>query len=85
VSKYVFTGGDTVSENASEPLSTRTVVISFPDGQSQYWLTDIVFTVGDTIKRDARSWIVADVLTPARSGGYLKVRLHELEEAAAAV
>jgi hypothetical protein len=72
-----------VSENASDALSIRTVVISFPDGQSQYWLTDQVFTVGDTIKRDTRAWIVADVLTPVRSGGYLKIRLHELEEVTA--
>jgi hypothetical protein len=74
-----------VSENTSESLSTRTVVISFPNGQTQYWLTDQVFTVGDTIRRDARSWVVADVLTPARSGGYLKIRLHELEDVRAAV
>jgi hypothetical protein len=73
-------GGDVMSERANEVLSTRTVVMSFPDGESQYWLTDQVFSVGDTIRRDARSWIVADVLTPARSGGYLKIRLHELAE-----
>ena len=73
-----------MSEHVTEALSTRTVVISFPDGESQYWLTDQVFAVGDTVQRDFRKWIVADVLTPARSGGYLKIRLRELDRVPAA-
>ena len=67
-----------MAEQVKDPLSTRTVVISFPDGQSQYWLTDQLFAAGDTIQRNGNAWVVADVLEPARSGGYLKIVLRDL-------
>jgi hypothetical protein len=63
-----------------DPVSTRTVVVTFPDGERQYWLTDQVFSSGDTVKRNGRAWVVTDVIDPVRSRGYLKVKLRDLSD-----
>jgi len=56
-------------------LSTRTVVVRFPGGNTEYWLTDQVFAAGDPLHRSDGEWIVADVLGADRTDGYEAVIL----------
>lgn len=68
-----------MGEHAQELLATRTVAVRLPNGETQYWLTDQVFEVGDKLRRSGRVWEVAEVLPPGRDGSYLTVRLAEGE------
>jgi hypothetical protein len=71
-------GCDAMSQQAQALLATRTVVVRFPNGETEYWLTDRVFVEGETYVRNGNVWEVADVLPPSRNGGnYLTVRLAE--------
>ena len=63
-------GGRAMSTRVEDALSTRTVVIRFPGGATEYWLTDQVFAVGDTLRRSDGEWIVADVLGVDRTEGH---------------
>jgi hypothetical protein len=48
----------------------RTLTIFFPDGTSEYWLTELVFQPGDKLQRNGGSWVVASVGRPeAYAGG----------------
>jgi hypothetical protein len=42
-------------------MSPRTLTLNFPDGASEYWFSDIVFTVGDRLERGGATWIVTHV------------------------
>jgi hypothetical protein len=33
----------------------------FPDGKTEYWLTALVFKLGDTLNRNGETWIVSNV------------------------
>jgi hypothetical protein len=68
----------------TDQLSTRTVVICFPDGETQYWLTDQVFSPGDTLRRNGRAWFVSDVLDSLQTGSYAKIRLRDHDGSPAA-
>jgi hypothetical protein len=46
----------------------RTVIVRFPDGTTQYWLTDRAFSKGDVIGQNGQRWIVSEVLGPNGSG-----------------
>ena len=46
----------------------RTLSLLFPDGDTQFWLTDQLFAVGDTITRDGRAWIVTSLGNFNRDG-----------------
>jgi hypothetical protein len=63
-------------------LATRTVVMCFPDGGSQYWLTDKVFTAGETIERDGRRWVVSHVAGSRETGREPRVTLREVKREA---
>jgi hypothetical protein len=63
--------------DVQERLSLRTIVVRYPDGDTQYWLTEEVFSVGDELKRNGHTWVVEDVLGPRRSGGYPTITLRE--------
>lgn len=39
----------------------RTLTILFPDGSTEYWLTELDFKPGDKLPRDGTSWIVTSV------------------------
>ena len=58
-------------------MATRTVAVSFPDGEKEYWLTDQMFAIGETISRNGHEWTVAAVLDPAHTGSHLAVRLRK--------
>jgi hypothetical protein len=74
-----------MSEQVRDLLSTRTVAIRFPDGDTEYWLTDQLFSVGQTIASKGRDWAVVDVLDPERGGHHaIAVREPEIESGAAA-
>ena len=58
-------------------LSLRTIVVRYPDGDTQYWLTEETFAAGDELRRNGHTWVVEAVLGPSRSGGYPTVTLRE--------
>jgi hypothetical protein len=61
---------------AKDRLSVRTVVVRYPDGEKEYWLTEQAFSVGDEIHgRDGRTLVVEEVLEPSQSGTYTTLRL----------
>jgi hypothetical protein len=62
-------------------LATRTVVVDFAHGKSEYWLTDREFSVGQTLERDGRVWIVSDVAGSAQTGEKLRISVTEAETA----
>ena len=67
-----------MNQQAQALLATRTVVVRFPNGETEYWLTDRVFVEGESCVRNGNVWEVVDVLPPGRNGGnYLTVRLAE--------
>ncbi|MBA2740939.1 MAG: hypothetical protein H0U46_02895 [Actinobacteria bacterium] len=53
----------------------RTVIVRFPDGQTQYWLTDKAFSEGDAITQNGGSWIVSEVLDSGRIDTHTTVTL----------
>ena len=68
--------------SVNDVLATRTVIVRFPDGNTQYWLTDRVFTPGEKLYLD-RDWRVSDVLAPSETNGYTAVTVQSSDEAAA--
>lgn len=57
--------------------TTRTVTVRFPGGEREYWLTDQVFAVGDTVRGKGRSWVVSGVEQENENGGHLTITLLE--------
>jgi hypothetical protein len=66
-----------MSTRVSALLATRTVVVRFPGGNTEYWLTDQVFAIGDPLRRSDGEWIVADVLGADRTDGYEAIILRD--------
>jgi hypothetical protein len=65
-------------DNVTDRL-VRTVIVRFPDGDKQYWLTEETFVVGDAIRaRNGQTLVVEEVLDPAQSGTYMTVKLAEV-------
>jgi hypothetical protein len=48
-------------EHGAELLAKRTVAIRFPDGDTQYWLTDRRFDSGERFEAKGRDWLIVDV------------------------
>lgn len=67
--------------NINDLVATRTVVIYFPNGETEYWLTEREFSVGQTIERNGRVWIITDVAGSGETGGKPRIRLAEAETA----
>lgn len=63
-------------------LATRTVVIRFPGGESQYWLTDQSFRPGETLFFLNREWLISEVLGPAKTASYTRVTVRPPDNAA---
>jgi hypothetical protein len=59
-------------------LATRTVALRFPEGETQYWLTDKVFSVGETIQRDGRIYVVREVASTRETGREPRITLEDL-------
>ena len=45
----------------------RSLTIFFPNGETEYWFTASVFTPGDTLERNNKTWEVTSVAPPAGS------------------
>jgi hypothetical protein len=53
----------------------RTLSLLFPNGETQFWLTEQLFDVGDKITRDGQTWIVTSLGNFDRDGKALAVTL----------
>jgi hypothetical protein len=53
----------------------RTLTLLFPDGKREYWLTALVFKVGDKLGRNGKPWVVASVGEPNAAGKHTTVTL----------
>jgi hypothetical protein len=62
-------------QKADDSRTTRTVTVRLSSGETDYWLTDQVFAVGDTLRHKGRVWVVAEVVQESGNGGYPTVRL----------
>jgi hypothetical protein len=62
-----------MTEQMKEPM-VRTVLLHFPDGEIQGWLTAHEFTVGTSVPFNGDEWIVTEI-RPASDGAlYVTVR-----------
>jgi hypothetical protein len=66
-----------MNEQVRDLLSTRTVSIRFPDGDTEFWLTDQIFSARQTIASRGREWLVAEVLEPIRGNGHWTVTVRD--------
>ena len=55
-----------MAKQIREPMA-RTVLLRFPSGATQYWLTDHEFTVGTSVPCNGGEWIVS-AIEPASDG-----------------
>ena len=39
----------------------RTLSLLFPNGETQFWLTEQMFEVGDRITRDGQTWVITSL------------------------
>jgi hypothetical protein len=51
----------------------RTLSLLFPDGDTEFWLTEQLFDVGDKITRGDKTWIVTSLGNFNRDGKALAV------------
>jgi hypothetical protein len=68
-----------MSTRVRDPLSTRTVVIRFPGGNTEYWLTDQAFAAGDRLERSDGEWFVAEVLGTDHTDAYEAIIVRRAE------
>jgi hypothetical protein len=53
----------------------RTLSLLFPNGETQFWLTEQLFDVGDKITHGSQTWIVTSLGNFNRDGKALAVTL----------
>jgi hypothetical protein len=46
----------------------RTLSLLYPGGETEFWLTDKLFDVADTIKRNGQTWVVTSLGNFNRDG-----------------
>ncbi len=46
----------------------RTLSIFFPNGDTEYWVTALVFEAGSKLHHNGKSWIVTSVGSPEADG-----------------
>jgi hypothetical protein len=61
----------------TEEMGIRTVLVRFPDGETQYWLTDRQFTAGTNVSDGGDEWIVTEVVS--LPDGSIKIALRDAE------
>jgi hypothetical protein len=76
--EYVDCWKEACVREADDLLATRTVAARFPAHGTQYWLTTRVFSVGDTIERNGRTYVVSDVASARETGSELRITLEEV-------
>jgi hypothetical protein len=60
-------------------VATRTVLVCFAHGKSEYWLTDREFAVGEALEHSGRVWIISEVAGSAVTGGKPRISLTEAD------
>jgi hypothetical protein len=70
-------GGGGVMSEQTEETGIRTVLVRFPGGETQYWLTDRQFTAGTNVSDGGDEWIVTEVV-PLPDGS-IKIALRDAE------
>ena len=63
--------------NGEITLDTRVVAVRVPDGDTEYWLTDAEFELGDTVWCKGRRWVVAKLLSARETGTHVRLHLRE--------
>ena len=58
----------------------RTLAMLFPDGETQFWLTNKEFVVGDKLTHNGGTWIVTSAGNFNRDGKALAVTLQPYDE-----
>jgi hypothetical protein len=58
----------------------RMLSLLFPNGETQFWLTERIFVVGDKITRNGQTWIVTSLGNFNRDGKALAVTLRPDDE-----
>ena len=53
----------------------RTLSLLLPNGETQFWLTERLFEVGDRITRDGQTWVITSLGNFNRDGKALAVTL----------
>jgi hypothetical protein len=53
----------------------RTLSLLFPNGETQFWLTEQSFEVGDRITRDGQTWVITSLGNFNRDGKALAATL----------
>ena len=53
----------------------RTLSLLFPNGETQFWLTEQMFEVGNMITRDGQTWVITGLGNFNRDGKALAVTL----------
>jgi hypothetical protein len=53
----------------------RTLSLLYPDGETEFWLTDKLFDVGDKITRNGETWVITSLGNFNRDGKALAVAL----------
>ena len=66
-----------MNELARDLLSTRTIAVRLPSGDTEYWLTDQIFSAGDAVRCQGRDWVVVEIFDLHRAGGHPTVTLGE--------
>ena len=58
----------------------RMLSLLFPNGETQFWVTERIFSVGDKITRNRYTWIVTSLGNFNRDGKALAVTLRSDDE-----
>ena len=53
----------------------RTLSLLYPDGETEFWLTDKLFNVGDKITRNGQTWVVTSLGNFNRDGKAMAVTM----------
>jgi hypothetical protein len=73
-----------VGTTGNDSLGARIVAVRLPDGDTECWMTEAEFRLGQRLWCKGRPWLVAEVASARETGTHLRVSLREPESEAAA-
>ncbi len=53
------------------------MIVRFPEGETQYWLTDKSFAVGEPVTEGGETFLVSEILDPESTDTHLTVTLRK--------
>ena len=68
-----------MSTNGMDLPNARVIAIRLPDGDSEFWMTEVEFTIGQRLWCKGRPWLVAEVASARETGTHPRVTLREPE------